>query len=698
MADLEMTLINYENYGIYRDLVQNGYIQINTKDINNENLDNHFFNILNIMRDGIEQDSVHNMAINITFCDGESINLSIFDYFFNLIFWKLPLSVNDELTSEFLFFEEDITKSSIKNYIDEKFLNKHRTEYENIQLNNFIDDCIYKFKYIDEFSLYLLNTINNEDTIDLMNENKEFWDCIHCDLSDVPIEDVKNVGMNFTNKAISIIKNSFHCLADSFRSGEGINARQYKEFTISIGSKPDGNGGVYPANINTSFSNGGVNDPESYFIESSVGRIAQILSKMNVGTSGHFARILGLNNENTNIYQDPKYICNTKNFMKVYIPDLKFLDKFKNRYFRFTSDPNSVEYKVSSTPSRDNQNLVGKYLYFRSPCTCASHARGEGICYRCYGDLAYTNNDINIGKIAAEILSSKLTQKLLSAKHLLESLVKKLEWSEGFNEIFEVDYNMIRFQDNFNGKKCKIILEDPSPEDELDDFDYNEYVTNFSIVKPNGDVIDIYTSNADNMYLTKEFSMVLHRKEPNEDNKYIIDYEDIKDFSIFLVHISNNELQGTLDNLKGIINKSTITEAPNMTKDILLQNFIDTIIKGGIGIDSVHAEVIISNQIRSIDNTLRKPQWEYPDEPYKLITLNRALMENPSVTTSMEYQKLGKQLFNPLTFKKTEPSISDLFFMVQPQEYMNIELEESNIKSDKDKEEFVNALSYLSNN
>ena len=58
-------------------------------------------------------------------------------------------------------------------------------------------------------------------------------------------------------------------------------------------------GTVYPYIIDKSFKTGGVNDPLSYFIESSTARAAQIMSKTNVGDSGNFARLLGLNNTDT---------------------------------------------------------------------------------------------------------------------------------------------------------------------------------------------------------------------------------------------------------------------------------------------------------------------------------------------------------------------------------------------------------------
>src|SRR5699024_9375945 len=127
----------------------------------------------------------------------------------------------------------------------------------------------------------------------------------------------------------------------------------------------------------------------------------------------------------------------------------------KGRWYRFKE--NGIEYQMSLEPLKDNVDLIGKTLLFRSPETCASRARGHGICYRCYGALAHTNYDINIGKIAAELLSAMLTQRLLSAKHLLETNIKKLRWSDEFFSFFEVDYSNIRLKEDIEWRKWKLV-------------------------------------------------------------------------------------------------------------------------------------------------------------------------------------------------------------------------------------------------
>lgn len=669
-------LVNFENYGVYGDLVRNGSIMIDTSTITNDNVGNHLDCILNIFRDGIEQPRVHNMQIFIRFVDNEEVKLSIFDYFINLIFWKLPLSVGDPITSEFLFYEEDITKSNIKRYIDDKFIDKHQTDTRIILLNQFIDDCLYYLKYVDEFSLYFLNTINNEDTIELMKSNPEFNECLHADLSGVPIESIKNVGMDYTNKAINIIKNSDHCLRDSFRAMEGINPKQFKEFLINVGSKPDGTGGVYPAIINSSFSNGGLSDVPSYFMESSTGRIALMMQKNNVGDSGHFSRILGLNNEQTRIHPDPHYKCNTKNLLKITIENADMLNRYKNRYYRFK--PHGLDHKLGSNPVRDNKDLIGKTLYFRSPMTCASKSK-DGICYACYGSLAYVNADINIGKIAAELLCSVLTQMLLSAKHLLESLVQALKWTEGFLDVFEVAFNIIGVKEDLeNVKKYKLILDDIHSDDS-DTSD--DYVTSFEVQFPDGSIKTFRTENEDNIYLSKELQDIIAKDDSSVD-RHVIPFDDIKDNSLFLVRIYNNELSKTLENVKTMINRANEVHGRDIHQ--WAQDFMKAIMDGGIDLDAVHAEVILSNQIRSKDDMLENPEWEYANEPYQLLTLNEALTNNPSVTVSLEYQKLPKALYYPLTFKKIKASSLDLFFMERPQDLMDIETVDPGIKSDKD--------------
>lgn len=666
-------LYNFENYGAYAEIISSMWMEVNTSSITNENLDSHFFAILNIFRDGIEtEDKVHKMYVNVHFMDDETVKLSLFNYWYNLIFWKLPLECGDPITSEYLFFPEDLTPKYIKKYIDEKFIEKHQTHFDIIRLNNIIDDCIYKFKYIDEFHNYLLNTIDNESTIQLMEIDPEFYDCIHADLSSTPIEKVKDVGMDITNKAISIIRNSEHCLRDAFRTGEIINPRQYKEFTINKGTVPDGNGGVYPHIINSSFANGGLQSEKDIEADSGGARIAQILSKENVGDAGHFSRILGLNNESTKLHDDPNYICKTRNLLPVFIKNEIILDKYKNRYFRFSKD--GVEHKISINPLRDNRDLIGRVLYFRSPVTCASAARGQGICWRCYGGLAHVNYSLSVGKIAAEILCSILTQMLLSSKHLLESMIIALKWTKEFYDTMNVAANIITINEDLAEEGYKLEFSDVIYDNEYEQFDYNAHINNFNIIYPDGSKRNIHTEHYDNIYLSNELIDLISDLNSDTDNdtfEFVLDFNQIKDIGVFMIKLANAEISRTLDRITSMIKKSDGITGKSYDK--VLDELIDAVIDGKVNIDAVHLEVLLSNQIRkSAQDILDNPEWEYPNAEYHMISLNKALTDHPSVTISLQFEKQSKALYYPLNYKKKKANAIDLFYMVQPHMLENI--------------------------
>lgn len=676
-------------YWFYADLVNNGIQNIDTSifvDMNTVN--DHFYQILGILQDGIELEPVQKSVLIVHFIDGETVKLSIFDYWFNLLFWGLPVSCGRAIDSRYLWFYQDITQDCISEYINTKFLKENRRLYDNITINNMIDDVMYKFQFIDRFSLYLYNTSNNEDTIRLMNENQEFYDCIHCDLSKVPMEDVKDIGMKYTRRGIELIKESgYHWAAPSFRAKEGINVKQYREFQFNIGTIPDGNGGVYPYIINGNYANRGITRIEDYLADADKARLAQIMSHKNVGTSGAFARILGLNNMDDKLFDDPNYVCDSKHFVQITIKDAKTLNMYKGRWFRF--NPNGIEYQISQEPLVDNADLIGKTILVRSPITCASRSRGQGICHRCYGALSHTNYDINIGKIAAELLSAMLTQRLLSAKHLLETNIKKLNWTDSFFSFFEVDYSNIRLKEDIEWKKWKMILDIMEDEDDEDDSDqpiqFNKYVTSITIESPKGETFVVGTKDETELYLSPELSVSLRRKSPNEDGLYVYDMESLRDKNLFIIEVVNNELGRTLDKIKAIIDKNG--EIGKLkTKDAVTQALVDTVIEGGLSIDAIHLEVILSHQCKSAESNLKEVEWQYPNVDYRMITLNEALRDNKSITVSLMYKDTKKLLFYPLSFIKCDPSVVDLFFMTHPQNYMNMEPTESNLTEDKEEE------------
>lgn len=693
-------LPNIQNYGPYKELITTNTQVLDVSKLTLGNWYDWFYGLLNIFKDGIETEFVRKAKIKLLFGKNE-VEFNLPHLFFNLIMWKMPLALGYSITPRYIYYDcifNNITKNTIKNYIDTNIIIPNRKIVDNIKLNNIIDDALYEFIHIDDFAFFFANTINLQDDIDLMEKDPECYNLLHADLSNVPIADVKDVGMKLTNRYLEHIKNSkkylgyYHCLANAIKAEEGIKPRQYKEAVINIGTKPNGQGGVFPAIINSSFITGGVYKNLDYLIESSAGRTAQILSKNNIGSSGHFARILGLNNVDSRLFYDPTYVCNTRNFIKLTIKSRAMLNRFIDRYYKVV--PDGIDHLIT----KDSTELIGKTILLRSPVTCESAAHGNGICYKCYGDLAFINNKINIGKYAAETTTSELTQRLLSAKHLLETNIKKIEWSNSyFFDIFEIDGNTIKLISDINLKNLNMVInvEDIclDNEDDYDNYDnmdgnpvYNAYIKSFKIESKDHKMSKTISSKTDDkLYISPTLNEEIAAASKEDEESISIPLINIAEDPIFFVEIHNNELSKAMETIIDILNKNSVTK--EMTKDEIVQKYTEAIIDGGLTPMAVHGEVLIMNQIRNAEDILKKPDWDIPDEPYQILTLNQALTNNPSVTIGLLYQRLSKVLYTPLTFKKSAPSVVDPFFMEKPQEYIvdNKEMiTDKEVKSDKE--------------
>lgn len=683
------TLINLENYGPLTKIATTTGFVLETDQITQNTWGDYYRAIINILKDGIYSDYVQEYMVTVVFHNGDSVELSIMDLYINIIMWRLLVVANNPIMPYHIFFEDETTAKSIKKYIDKFFISENRTRTNNKILSNIIADTLHYLHDIDQFSMYLSNTLNLEDSILLMNSDPDFYECLHADLSNIPIDRVKDVGMNYTNKSISsITRNSKkllgydHCLADAWRAREGISPKQYMEFTIGIGTKPDGRGGIFNSIVNTSFINGGVTDPVDYFIESSVSRISQIIKFKSVSSSGAFARIIGLNNMDSFLYPDENYDCGTKHLLPIIVKTEDHLKHLNLRYFREV--PGGIERPINY---EKDKYLVGKTIFLRDPCTCASAARGHGVCYKCYGQLAYSVFDaqyqmgVNIGRIAGELITSKLTQKQLSVKHILEANITKLEWSPAFGSLFEMEVDIVRLSSQLNNLKDyrmlispdNIDIEDDDVEDSGIDSDnevaimwLNEFITEFDVLQiSTGEIFHITTNQEEKLYLTNEFNGLVRKKAEPIEGKISIGFNEIKDNPIFIIRAQNNEITRTLEKLKHLYNK--VDNVKGKTINYLLQEILDTNIDADMGISSIHYSILLMNQIRAIDDILDRPDWSDVSPEYQILTLNEALTNNPAVLISLSYQKVSRIFYTPLTFKKHKPSFMDLFFMERPQ-------------------------------
>ena len=135
-----------------------------------------------------------------------------------------------------------------------------------------------------------------------------------------------------------------------------------------------------------------------------------------------------------------------------------------------------------------------------------------------------------------------------------------------------------------------------------------------------------------------------------------------------------------------IDNKSIIE---SYDRNSILKEFITTNIQGNIKLNAVHFEVLLMNQIRAADDDLDVPDWTSPNPPYKILTLSKSLSENRSITVRLQSNKVSKALSNPQNRFISKPSMTDIYFMEQPQEYLDPEMISDEYVPKSDKEEGV---------
>lgn len=699
-----MSLDYPQNYYAFAPLANGQQPVINTQDIDISSWDYYYEGMLNVLKDGIELPEVRNCFTRINFPTGESVELAFPELFVNMILWYSIVSLEKPIMPQYLWFGKTFTGNDVKNFIDKYVIIPNRATISNKRLNNIIGDTIMKFIDIDKFSMYFASTLNLEDSINLMQADPEYYNYLHCDLSEVPLEQVKDKGMEITYKVIDKIKNSKkyigynHCLKDAFEAHEGVKDKQYKENSVNIGTKPNGQGSIYHAIINQAYITGGVNTPLYQFIDSGSSRVAQIISKKSVGESGGFSRILGLNNLPSYLNPDENYDCHSARPIELVIENKDMLKRLADRYYYL--NPNGQELKLNG----DEDYLIGHTIWLRSPMTCESYARGHGICRHCYGDLYYVNRKANVGRYASELITEQLTQTRLSAKHILESRIVAIPWNDAFRAYFMVDINCIKISNEMDHetlKSYKLVIDPEKVQLENDDdlyihtfisnhemedegpF-YDRYLTEFSIITPDEEEISIgsvYDKDTPEtkMYLTSEFMNIIAEMydkdlgEIDENNRIYIPMDILEDINLFYVKMENNDIGKSFDMFKDIINKKDITKS--YTIDQIMLQLLNVCIKGNIHCRSVHLEVILSNQIRAKDDRLQRPDWRYYNNDYEILTLNEALTDNPAVVYSLVYNKLGKALYSPSTFQKQDPSIFDLFFVHKPKKFLTADHE-----------------------
>ena len=620
--------------------------------------------------------SKRNKLVSIEFGSGSIVKMKLSKFLVNMIFWKPFMQFNKELTKDYIFDTSIINSDEIAKYID-KLIYNFLTDENQQEVNFCIADII---KYLGYFSLdfneKIGNTISMYDIIQLSKNNPEFNELIHTRYgNNLNTEDIELDLKDKSKKMLNILGKEKNCFQDYVNSKEGLHNNQLTQFLINIGPKPDLVGKVYPRIVDTNFITDGIKSPSDYFINSSGGRKASIVNASKVKTSGYLMRklaILCMNMELGNIDD-----CGSENYINVLLDSDRTMERYDKRYYM---DEEDDELKLFDYNESNAKKFKNKTIKFRSPITCA--CKDGKVCKKCYGDLAMINYNIHIGILAIEILTSQITQLMLSTKHMLKTDTKKINWNSRWNELFNINGDTITRNETLEtpSKYSLIINEDMindnedglSSSDDEDDFNDETKIDNVTkyfkhcAIKYKEDrnreeIIQI--DNETDIYLSPYFENILKEKASvDDDGTYELNMKDVNlNKPLFYVEIENNGLDTVLNSIIELIDKKE--RLGTTTYDEMINKFIELTNDSNIIINAVHMELILRELIKSTDDILIRPDFSKPNPEYQILRLTSSIINSNSVITSLSFERLKEQIYSAKTYRKNGKSLFDNFFL-----------------------------------
>ena len=401
-----------------------------------------------------------------------------------------------------------------------------------------------------------------------------------------------------------------------------IKPKQMEELYINFSQIPDGKN-IVPVIMNGNGFRAGYHEMPVMYAGAIAARVPDIMNEEYMGSAGYFARNLWILTYGT--LSKTVWDCGSVNKIPVVIDEME-LDMKDGRYYSDTED--GIVLKILH---KEDKHLIGKTLWFRSPCTCNLN---EDCCHVCYGSKALKVGELEGGFIyTTELVTKDVSQKILSAKHILKANAEKIEFSEGYDKWFVLENSTLIPTDE---KKFDIYLKE----------DYMDSISESLTIYIGKDMIPVTVSKYASIHIpdnvTSKFKEVM-----------------IDDVSYY--KISSHKVLETGGMFCDIIPINIMMTAKYMNIMKLLENDIakfdnisdavkelTDLAYGLLPILSVHGEIIIGHLIRSTENKLLRPNWLEKDPPYQIMRLKTALTNHESVTVALAFEQTRHHLLHQI--------------------------------------------------
>ena len=604
--------------------------------------------ILSFLKDSVLKDfSRRKDTVTLTI-GSETVDLAVGKLLLNLLLMASFVESPIPVTSDMLYMKDSVSQDDLQKYFD-MIIDKYK-EY----------DCHVEYDKIRESIAYSLNQMSDiSGRLNVLSGiSISFQDFVRLSVEDKKIHDLFyhkiKYGMSFTE----IEKEFSDCgkkLLEYFKerkdselhpfvvTGTGINAKQLTQCISFVGLKPDLDGTVIPVAINDNYLVG-LSNLENYFINCKGTRKALYTNHKMTRKSGYLTRKLSLCNLD-NYVDNEIDDCGTEHFIKFVIDNEKKLKQISGRHY-YDLDESGNRVSDLKTINTKDTTLVGKTIGLRSPVTCA----GQHVCKTCYGhELAEINKDVHAGLVAVLRLTEPLTQRPLSAKHLLSTKTTEIDWGDVFKKFFIVNMDSVYMR-----KDVDFSIEFENPGLEAYDEDEEKFaISKFTIIPDIGKPIE-YTAPT-SLFVKKNF---LNLSTTSEKITIASNYES--DIKVFKFNAINSELTKSLQEVLDLI--ETSSHLGITTYDGLVNKFIDLLITNDLGyIKAIHAEMIARPLVVDAETEKRLDFSQKALNEYKINRVSKSIMSGP-LSVSLAFERLNDQFVNMKTYEKTEDSYMDFLF------------------------------------
>jgi hypothetical protein len=400
-----------------------------------------------------------------------------------------------------------------------------------------------------------------------------------------------------------------------------LKPKQMEELYINFSQIPDGKN-IVPVIMNGNGFRAGYHDLPVMYAGAIAARVPDIMNEEYMGSAGYFARNLWILTYGT--LSKTVWDCGSVNPIELEIDEC-MLEMMDGRYYQ--EKKNVGPYKIFN---KNNRDMIGKKLWFRSPCTCNLN---EDCCHVCYGTKALKVGDLEGGFIyTTELLTKDVGQKILSAKHLLKTNSEKIEFTDGYEKYFIMENSTLIPTDD---KKFDIYFKE----------DYLDNISENLTIYIGKELFPVVVSKYASIHIPDAVSDAFKEVLINDETYYKISSHKVLEVGM----------------LCSIIPVNIMMTARYMNIMKLLENDItkfDTIegavtelthlIHGILPIFSVHGEIIIGHLVRSIENKLLRPNWTKPDPAYQIMRLKTALANHESVTVALAFEQTRHHLLHQI--------------------------------------------------